>query len=87
MIVYPNSKNRPFHLGLYPLETLPRDESVVASESARPPKGLNGAAANRGALTDVVDKYRELYAQFADGDPAPERAPITRFTHGFVTSS
>ncbi|MDE0941385.1 MAG: hypothetical protein OSB58_02975 [Alphaproteobacteria bacterium] len=28
---------RPYHLGKYPLETLPHDDRVIAVEAARPP--------------------------------------------------
>ena len=43
MLLYPRSKNRPFHLGRFPLETLPRDESVIAVEAGRIaiPSGLS----------------------------------------------
>ena len=77
MIVYPNSKNRPFHLGLFPLETLARDDSVVAQESARPPlTAATPPAGADGLLRDAVDRYREIYARFIDGDIAPGRAPL-----------
>ena len=29
------SKNRPYHFGRFPLDTLPRDANLIASESAR----------------------------------------------------
>jgi hypothetical protein len=38
MFLYPRSKDRPYHFGLFPLETLARDDTVVAREAARPPR-------------------------------------------------
>ena len=77
MIVYPNSKNRAFHLGLFPLETLPRDESRVAEESARAPLEISAARpAADGLLVDAVDRYRDIYSRFIDGEIAAARAPL-----------
>ena len=45
MLLYPDSKNRPFHLGTYPLEVLDRDETVIAVESERPKAAGKAAAA------------------------------------------
>ena len=28
---------RPYHLGAFPLESLPRDDNIIAQEAARPP--------------------------------------------------
>ncbi|MYE58273.1 MAG: hypothetical protein F4X35_01630 [Alphaproteobacteria bacterium] len=76
MLFHHASKNRPFHLGTYPMEVLPRDESVVAAEAAQPPAGPTEAAEAGGALGPAVLHYRELFAGFAEGGPAAETAPV-----------
>ena len=76
MLFHHASKNRPFHLGTYPMEVLPRDDSVVAAEAAQPPAGPTEAAEAGGALGPAVLHYRELFAGFAEGGPAAETAPV-----------
>lgn len=77
MFLYPRSKDRPFHLGPFPSETLPHDDSVAALEMQRPPlaaaKPFNSAS---DSLSRAADKYRELFARFADGETARARAPV-----------
>ena len=60
MLLYPASKNRPFHLGTYPLEVLDRDEAAIAAESARPKTAAGPAAAAQGELGKAAIKYRDL---------------------------
>ena len=76
MFVFSRSKNRPFHLGPFPLESLPRDDAVVEAESSRPPRPQPVRTPEKGLLADAVERYREIYARFVDGDPAPARAPV-----------
>ncbi len=76
MIVYANSKHRPFDLGPFPLETLPRDDAVSATESLRPPVSSLAAIAGDGLLADVLDRYRGIYANFIDGEEASAHAPV-----------
>ena len=76
MFIHPQSKNRPFHWGLFPMEMLPRDDGVVAVEAERPRIEAAEKAAGKGLLVDAVDRYREIYANFVDGEVAPERAPV-----------
>ena len=78
MFIHPKSKNRPFHWGSFPLEMLPRDETVVAVETDRPRRVRPVATpVAEGLLVDAVNRYREIYAGFVDGEVAPERAPLT----------
>ena len=51
MFFYLKSRNRPYHLGPFPLETLPRDDSVTAVESERPPCLLPNRMPNNGILS------------------------------------
>lgn len=76
MFLHPRSKDRPFHLGQFPLETLPRDKSIVDAEGARPRLALPASALADGPLAAACDKYREVFTRFADGEPAPARAPL-----------
>jgi ferredoxin len=77
MLVYARSKNRPYSLGPFPLETLARDDSVLTAEANRPKLKPVAEEAPSGLLAHAVRDYRELYARFAEEDPAPETAPDT----------
>jgi len=76
MFFHPRSKDRPYHLGPFPLETLSRDESVFAREAARPQLSALPEAAGDGPLARAAAHYRALFAQLADGPSAPARAPV-----------
>ena len=76
MLVYPKSRNRPFHLGPFPLETLLRDDSIIAAESDRPPSQLVDPEREDGLLVVASDRYSDIYGQFSDGEPALEKAPV-----------
>ncbi|MBT6534669.1 MAG: Fe-S protein [Rhodospirillaceae bacterium] len=69
--------NRPFHLGPFPLETLPRDDTLGALEISRPaaPPAVDRPAAPM--LGEVTRKFRDMFAGFASGDVAPATAPDT----------
>lgn len=76
MFIYPSSKNRPYHFGLYPMEVLARDDALAAAEIALPkakrvakpkPKTLYGTA---------VRRYRDLFAALAQDREARAKAPL-----------
>ena len=75
MFFYPRSKSRPAHLGTYPLENLPR---IPNSEPTKvDPKHLTSRRpAAAGKLTTALHKYRDIFARFADGEPAAAKAPL-----------
>ena len=76
MIVFPKSKNRPFHFGTFPLEILPRNDDLIERENdLKPLKGTSRTNGND-PLSKAVLKYRELYAEALDGEVAPARAPV-----------
>lgn len=75
MFIYSPSKDRPVQWGPFPLETLPRDESVLEAEVKSPAKDLATGQSDSGPLAAAADKYREIYAKFAHGDAAV-RAPV-----------
>ena len=70
MIFHARSRTRPFHYGLFPLESLPRDENVIASESSSPPRQSPAQDPNRGDLARLVNHYRTIFAQFANDEVA-----------------
>lgn len=76
MFIHPRSKDRPFHLGPFPLETLPRDPGVIEREANRPPRAAAAAASSSSLLARAADRYRGIYATFADGPAARARAPV-----------
>ena len=76
MIFFSRSRNRPFHLGSFPLETLPNDDSVAAIEAEAPRRAAPVCRADSVPLADVADRYRSVLAQFADGESAPALAPV-----------
>ncbi len=69
--------DRPYHLGPFPLETLPRDDAVAAAEAAREPVCAPApAAAPEGPLARAARAYLELFPQMLDDEVAPRRAPV-----------
>ena len=69
--------NRPFHLGAFPLETLPRDDELGAQEIARPAVAMVADRPASPLLGKSTRDYRDLFGQFATGEVAPEVAPDT----------
>jgi len=76
MLIRSRSKDRPFHLGPFPLEALPHDDAVAAAEAARPRRALPERPPAEGLLADAVATFTDIYAGFAEGKVAPERAPV-----------
>ena len=58
MLFHARSRNRPFHYGLFPLETLPRDDTVIDLESAAPPLPPGAKTTNGAKLATVANHYR-----------------------------
>ena len=69
-----SAHDRPVHLGPYPLERLKRVDTAPA-EPPRPDRPQPDTAIHDG-LEDTLRFYQELFAQFRDGNIAPQRAPI-----------
>ncbi|MEK9647038.1 MAG: hypothetical protein VW547_15985, partial [Alphaproteobacteria bacterium] len=76
MLFYPKSKDRPFHLGSYPLEVLPRDDGVLEAEAARPRATGKAAASAAGPLGDAAVKYSGLFERFIEEAPVEKEAPV-----------
>ncbi len=68
---------RPYHFGPFPLETLPRDATVAAAESARPPvKARADESAPSGAFGHALRTYLEIFRSQVSPEVAPKRAPV-----------
>jgi reductive dehalogenase len=76
MLLYPRSKDRPFHLGPFPLESLPTDPAQTEREIANPSAPAADESPSEGRLTQAARHYRDIFAKFVDGSPAPEHAPV-----------
>ena len=76
MILQARSRNRPYHHGLFPLETLPRDDGVMEVESAAPPRSVPARTRNGSDLARVADIYRSILARFVTEEAAPRQAPV-----------
>ena len=78
MLFTTRGQSRPYHLGPYPLEDLPRDDSVVARETARPANMAAPSYAQppQGPLATALRDYLALFAANAVKEPAPARAPV-----------
>lgn len=76
MLLYPRSKDRPFHLGPFPLEILARDPSLIDVESRRPPVAAGDPDTPRDPLSLAAAKYRDIFARFTTGEVAHAHAPV-----------
>jgi len=76
MLIHPRGKDRPYHLGPFPLKKLKVDESVTAREAARPPVAAMVDGVPEGPLARAADHYRALFVKFADGKVAEKQAPV-----------
>jgi hypothetical protein len=78
MLLYPRSKDRKFHLGPFALESLHRDERVIAVEASRAAilTAPNAIEFSNDALSRACDHYREIFSKFALAVPATTRAPV-----------
>lgn len=72
------NSNRPYHLGRFPLETLPRDNAQLEVEAARPHLKSPAVAPSHGELGLALRRYRDLYAEHLHYDPAEEIAPLPK---------
>jgi ferredoxin len=73
---------RPYHLGHYPFETLPRDDSVMALEAARPP--VSSPKYDKpadGPLARSLRGYLDIFIATALREPAAAKAPVPDDPH------
>lgn len=76
MLLHPRSKDRPFHLGPFPLESLPTDPDEAEREIRRGRRDEAGGTQSDGKLAAAARHYRDIFAKIIDGTPAPEQAPV-----------
>jgi reductive dehalogenase len=76
MLLYPRSKDRPFHLGPFPLESLPTDPAQIGREARRAPRPESETNPGDARLAAAATHYRDIFAKFVDGTPAPQQAPV-----------
>ena len=78
MILFGNN-NRPFELGPYPLERLPRDDRVSKQESARPPisRPDRPPIAQDNPLGVALAKYHDIFRGLGIVEPERPKAPVT----------
>ena len=76
------NQQRPYHLGSYPLENLPRDDSVIAVEAALPPvASARYQSPANGPLAQSLRSYLDIFIDTAMREPAPARAPVPDDLH------
>jgi len=76
------SHNRPYHLGSYPLETLPHDHANTAREQERPAVDSPAFTAKPcGPLARALREYLDIFVQNAVTEPAPAKAPVPEDRH------
>ncbi|MBT5569884.1 MAG: hypothetical protein HOJ90_01575, partial [Alphaproteobacteria bacterium] len=69
--------DRPFHLGPFPLEVLPHDDGIATGEINRVRIGPDHDRTPHMMLGSALREYRDIFAQVAEGEVAPETAPDT----------
>ncbi len=76
MLFHARSKDRPFSLGTFPLECLPRDDAIMAVESDGPRILAPVDAAGNAPLAAAARKYRDIFAASAGQEAAAAKAPV-----------
>ena len=73
---------RPYHLGAFPLETLPRDDTIIAEEAARPPvPSRHYETPPQGPLAKSLRAYLDIFVETAIKAPAAAKAPVPDDPH------
>jgi ferredoxin len=82
MFLTTRAASRPYHLGTYPLEVLPRDPRMVEVETAHPavPSRTRQGVAT-GPLARAARDYLDIFVANAVRTPAPARAPVPDDPH------
>ena len=68
-----SNRDRPFDLGPLPAERLPRDAAARIVDARQPG---DTAPAGPDSIAAALPEYRELFAQYLDGEVARSRAPV-----------
>lgn len=81
MFLRTRAHDRPYHLGTYPLEALPRDPSLIAEESARAMVAPPPVPAPHGPLGIALRDYLDIFVSNAVTEPAASKAPVPDDLH------
>ncbi len=76
MLFHHASKNRPFDLGSYPMEILPRNPDIVDIEAARPRAQPSAAHRPNSGFGAAVNGYRDIFLKFIESETAEKEAPV-----------
>jgi epoxyqueuosine reductase QueG len=76
VFLFAASKERPYHLGTFPLEALARDRSIAEREASLPRVAAPPRPPPQGPLARALRHYGEIFAPLAAGAAARERAPV-----------
>jgi len=68
-----SNRDRPFDLGSYPLELLPRDPGARVRDARQP---ADASPAAEQSIAASIPEYRELFTKYLEGEVARERAPV-----------
>ena len=73
---------RPYHFGPFPLESLPRDDNLIALEAARPAMAApDFANPPDGVLAKTLRDYLDIFVNTAATEPAKKQAPVPDDLH------
>jgi ferredoxin len=77
MLFRTQAHERPYHLGSFALEILPRDDAVIVAESARPPvEAPVFDDPPRGPLARALRQYLDIFVAQSGGEIGHARAPV-----------
>jgi len=68
-----SNRDRPYDMGVLPVELLARDPRAPVLDARMP---VDSVAAPAGSVAEALPEYRELFARFLDGEVSPGRAPV-----------
>ena len=82
MLFKTKADDRPFHLGPFPLEVLPRNRDVAAQERNAPPvTATTRKTSPNGPLGKALRDYLDIFSNAALSQPAAARAPVPDDPH------
>jgi reductive dehalogenase len=77
MLLRTTSEKRPYHLGAFPLEALPRDDRLIAVETTREKiASPDYAGPAEGPLANTLRDYLQIFVTNVSPMPAAKHAPV-----------
>ena len=71
-----SNRDRPYDMGALPTERLERDVAAPIFDTAQAAMPADHEQQTAASVAHAFDEYRELFAKFLDGAPAPALAPV-----------